>query len=261
MKVYICGPMRNRPDCNFAAFEDAARIWRALGHTVYSPAEHDWECGINPSEPMPPDVDRQVLPWDVERICESDALALLPGWGQSTLGRVEVHLALSFTSPCALYNADTAKRIPAAQAWAALQFAVARRATAERDNLLTTERDELPTEVLPSGCVRQITGGRGTYELLSPFVLERDAKLYEWGARAENRGHRNWEKGAPFSRCVQSMFRHLVRFMMRKPDKPGEDNLAAVRFWAGAIMHYQEMIRQGLLPPELDDLPTYDAPA
>ncbi len=113
----------------------------------------------------------------------------------------------------------------------------------------------IETEVLSTGCVRQKTSGRGAYELLSPHALERDAKLYEWGAR--NRGHRNWEVGSPFSRCIQSCFRHLVKYMMREPDEDHDDNLAAIRFWAGALMHYEEMIARGVLPATLDDRPSY----
>lgn len=113
----------------------------------------------------------------------------------------------------------------------------------------------IETEVLDTGCVRQKTAGRGCYELMSPFVLKRDAELFEWGAK--NRGHRNWEKGMPFSRCIQSIYRHLVKYLMREPDDDHDDNLAAIRFWAGALMHYGEMIRRGALPTTLDDLPFY----
>ncbi len=113
-----------------------------------------------------------------------------------------------------------------------------------------------PSETLDSGCVRQTTNGRGAYELMSPFVSERDAKLFEWGA--SHRGSRNWEMGCPFSRCVQSLQRHLYKWMMREPDEDHDDNLAAIRFWAGAIMHYEAMIERGVLPETLDDMPKYE---
>jgi hypothetical protein len=90
---------------------------------------------------------------------------------------------------------------------------------------------------------------------MSPFVLERDAKLYEWGRH--QRGHRNWEKGIPYSRCIQSIFRHLQQYMIRVNDPDHGDCLAAIRFWAGALMHYEELIKRGLLPHALDDMPTY----
>lgn len=107
------------------------------------------------------------------------------------------------------------------------------------------------------GCVRQINGGRGSYELMSPFVSQADALLFEWGSI--NRGERNWEKGCPFSRCIQSMERHIAKFKMREADKEHDDNLAAIRFWAGAIIHYKEMIKRGILSDDLDDMPHYDS--
>lgn len=107
------------------------------------------------------------------------------------------------------------------------------------------------------GCVRQISEGRGSYELISPFVIERDAKLLEWGAK--NRGRRNWEKGCPFSRCMQSLLRHAYKYMAGEPDTDHDDNLAAIRFWAGAMIHYEEMIDRGLLPESLKDFPDYSS--
>ena len=123
-----------------------------------------------------------------------------------------------------------------------------------------TRKEELTAAGLetvgPNDCVRQSAAGRGAYDLMSPFVAERDAKLFEWGS--ENRGPRNWELGCPFSRCIQSMERHLVKLKQRDPDEQHDDNLAAIRFWAGALMHYEEMIKRGLLSPDLDDMPRYE---
>jgi len=118
---------------------------------------------------------------------------------------------------------------------------------------------QIPTETLPTGAVRQQTAGRGRYELMSPFVLERDAQLYEWGADPMRRGLRNWEKGIPFSRCIQSILRHVKQYMAGENDPDHGDCLAAIRFWAGAIMHYEEMIRRGVLPASLNDMPNYAA--
>lgn len=119
-------------------------------------------------------------------------------------------------------------------------------------------RDDI--EKLETGCIRQKREGRGAYELLSPWILERDAKLYEWGAK--NRAPRNWELcGCPFSHCIQSILRHMMAFMKGETDPDHGDPLAAVRFWAGAMMHYEEMIKRGVLPKSLDDRPRYDAPS
>lgn len=117
------------------------------------------------------------------------------------------------------------------------------------------KKHKRPTEVSDTGCVRETTNGRGAFELISPFALERLAKLAEWGKI--NRGDRNWEKGCQFGRCVQSIFRHLMKYEMGEPDEEHDDNLAAIVFWAQALMHYQEMIKRGLLPASLNDLPCY----
>lgn len=61
---------------------------------------------------------------------------------------------------------------------------------------------------------------------------------------------RNWERGMPFSRYVDSAKRHLDKFIMGMTD---EDHLAAAVWNLCAIMHHQEL---GQL--ELDDMPHYN---
>ena len=59
----------------------------------------------------------------------------------------------------------------------------------------------------------------------------------------------------PFSRCVASLKRHLMRFQQGLQD---EDHLAAIMFNAMALIHYEEMIERGVLPAELNDMPATD---
>ena len=112
-----------------------------------------------------------------------------------------------------------------------------------------------PNETLSTGAIRQQVAGRGRYDLMSVIALEQDAKLYEWGLH--HRGERNWEKGIPYSRCIRSIFSHLLQFMLRENDPDHGNCLAAIRFWSAALMHYEEMIRRGGLPESLDDRPRY----
>lgn len=121
---------------------------------------------------------------------------------------------------------------------------------------LNAGKSELGLVTGESGCVRQKSTGRGRFDLIPPFAMERLAKLYEWGA--ENRGDRNWEKGCPFSRCIESMERHICKLKQRTPDEDHDDNLAAIAFWAIAMMEYEEMMKRGILPQSLDDMPHYD---
>lgn len=107
-------------------------------------------------------------------------------------------------------------------------------------------------ETFATGSHRDTRTGKGRYDLLSAFALDRDAYLLELGAIKYDA--RNWEKGMPFSRCFDSALRHLLRYIAGHDD---EDHLAAARFNIACIMHFEAAIQLGLLPPELNDLPNY----
>ena len=95
--------------------------------------------------------------------------------------------------------------------------------------------------------LREPTTGKGRYDLISPFGIDRIAKWYELGA--QKYAARNWEKGMPFSRYVDSAKRHLNKYIMGMED---EDHLAAACWNLIAIMHHQELGEY-----EFDDLPHY----
>ncbi len=85
------------------------------------------------------------------------------------------------------------------------------------------------------GAMREPSTGKGAYELISPFAWERIAIWYELGARKY--ADRNWEKGIPFGRLIQSAIRHMIRWM--KGDR-SEDHLAAVCWNVMAMIHFEE---------------------
>jgi len=95
--------------------------------------------------------------------------------------------------------------------------------------------------------IREPTTGKGRYDLISPFGNRRLALRLEGGS--EKYDNRNWEKGMPFSRCIESAKRHIDQFVMGMED---EDHLAAACFNLYAIMHFQEL---GMI--HLDDMPHY----
>jgi hypothetical protein len=95
--------------------------------------------------------------------------------------------------------------------------------------------------------IREPSDGKGRFDLISPFGIERIAKWYEAGSKKYS--DRNWEKGIPFSRYTDSAYRHLVKFIMGMED---EDHLAACAWNIIAIMHHQEL---GEL--HLDNMPHY----
>lgn len=95
--------------------------------------------------------------------------------------------------------------------------------------------------------IREPTDGKGRFDLISPFALMRLAKHYEAGAKKYT--PRNWEKGIPFSRYLDSAMRHLNKYLMGMND---EDHLAAAAWNIIAIMHHEELGQW-----DLDDLPHY----
>lgn len=107
-------------------------------------------------------------------------------------------------------------------------------------------------EVLESGMVRDSKTGKGRHDLISPIALKRLAQHYETGALKYD--ERNWEKGAPMSKHFDSAVRHLNDFLEGKRD---EDHLIASAWNIFAAVHVEEMVRRGLLPKELCDMPNF----
>lgn len=113
--------------------------------------------------------------------------------------------------------------------------------------------NRIPMEKFETGSVRDQGEGKGSYELISPYAIDRLAKRLEYGK--DHYGVRNWEKGQPFGRVLQSTLRHLNQYLMGKTN---EDHLGAAFTNIMFLIHFEEMIKQGKLPDSLNDLPKYE---
>jgi hypothetical protein len=113
-------------------------------------------------------------------------------------------------------------------------------------------KDSGKRQEFESGAVRDIQQGKGRFDLISPLALRRLAGVYERGAIKY--GDRNYEKGIPLSRFMDSAERHLNDF---KEGKRDEDHLAQALWNIASLIHTEEMIYRGLLPEELNDSPNY----
>jgi len=103
-----------------------------------------------------------------------------------------------------------------------------------------------------SGAVRDNGEKKPRPDLISPFSKFR---LGEWLRKgAEKYSARNWEKGIPISREIEAIERHLAQYQMGMTN---EDHMAAIMCNAMFILHYEEMIKMGVLPASLDDRPKY----
>lgn len=99
-----------------------------------------------------------------------------------------------------------------------------------------------------NAAVREPSVGKGRYDLISPFAIRRLARWYEAGAAKY--APRNWEKGMPYSRCLDSALRHINKFQMGWTD---EDHLAAAVWNLCAIIHFEENYMD-----DFNDLPDYN---
>lgn len=113
-------------------------------------------------------------------------------------------------------------------------------------------KDSGAREEFATGSKRDTRSGKGRFDLLfmgMPEAVRRLAVLLERGA--EKYGERNWEKGQPISRFLDSGIRHAHRAAQGMTD---EDHLiqAAWNFLAAA--ETKRRIRDGILDPILDDV-------
>ncbi len=111
------------------------------------------------------------------------------------------------------------------------------------------ERQEFNT-----GSVRDTRNGKGRFDLVTPFAMRRIARHYENGA--VKYGDRNWEKGLPIMRYLDSAERHIndLKVAMLLGEQT-EDHAAAIAWNMFGFMHTEEMIKIGRLSKELDDRP------
>jgi hypothetical protein len=118
---------------------------------------------------------------------------------------------------------------------------------------MTQMKDSGKRQNFKTGAVRDAAENKPRPDLISPYADEREGEWMRLGA--EKYAERNWEQGIPISRCIASLRRHLMAYMMGKTD---EDHMAAVRTNASFILHFEHEIAAGRLPASLDDMPKYE---
>lgn len=105
------------------------------------------------------------------------------------------------------------------------------------------------TEVFSTGANRDNRRGKGRYDLIPWSILRRLAMRFEIGGY--HYGDRNWERGQPYGRYLDSCLRHLDFFVEGNKD---EDHGIAALWNLLALVWTEERVRSGLLPDSLDDL-------
>jgi len=98
-----------------------------------------------------------------------------------------------------------------------------------------------------TGSVRDTREGKGRYDLIPPDGLKRLAVHFENGAAKY--GDRNWEKGQPLSRYIDSAIRHLQAYL---GGDRSEDHLAAATWNSICAAATESRIAKGYLPRVLN---------
>lgn len=100
-----------------------------------------------------------------------------------------------------------------------------------------------------TGSVRDVRDGKGRYDLIPPYPIERLAQHFENGAKKY--GDNNWRLGQPLSSYLDSALRHVFKFQGGARD---EDHLTAAVWNLIAFIDTERRITAGLLPAKLNDL-------
>jgi len=101
-----------------------------------------------------------------------------------------------------------------------------------------------------TGGHRDCAEGKGRMDLLPFRALMELSKVFEEGAKKYD--DNNWRKGLPLSCYVDSMSRHLAKWMIGWRDEP---HLEQAAWNIMCLIETKCMIEEGLLPADLNDLP------
>lgn len=104
MRLYLAGPMTNKPMFNFPEFHRVAKLLREAGYDVFNPAEYDEQHGFDPSKDQPKPL-KHYMEHDLAELCRCDGLALLDGWSLSEGADIEVTVATKLDIGVASYHA------------------------------------------------------------------------------------------------------------------------------------------------------------
>ena len=100
MNIYLAGPMHGYPLYNFPAFDRAVEVVSAAGHNAISPAQMQRDYGFNEhSEGFSAADYQNAMRLNYSCILQSDAIAFLDGWEDSTGANLERSFGLKLGLP------------------------------------------------------------------------------------------------------------------------------------------------------------------
>ena len=109
-------------------------------------------------------------------------------------------------------------------------------------------KDSGTRQEFETGSVRDVSAGKGRFDLVPYLPQELLAKHYEEGI--EKYGERNWEKGQPLKNFLNSADRHLLKFLNGRID---ENHLSACVWNIYGYQWTENEIIEGRLPYSLTE--------
>lgn len=97
--VYVAGPMTGYDNYNYPAFHAAVADLRARGIDAVSTAHDANGVAVDPPTPEEAKSWEYYVRLALRMVLDSDAIALLPGWEESTGALLEVEVAKALNMP------------------------------------------------------------------------------------------------------------------------------------------------------------------
>jgi len=113
-------------------------------------------------------------------------------------------------------------------------------------------KDSGERSVFVTGANRDAQGGKGRFDLMPPFSAMFLARIYETGCLKY--GDRNWEKGIPINRYLDSAKRHIEKYQAGLRDEP---HLSMAGWNISCALWTAGMVMLGLRTKELYDIPSH----
>lgn len=113
-------------------------------------------------------------------------------------------------------------------------------------------QDSGTRQTFETGAQRDAAEDKPRIDLIHPYFLKRFGEHMRRGAAKYDSW--NWAKGIPTHRSYASLMRHAVDLA---EGEDSEDHLAAIAANVMFIMCTEELVRRGLLPPELLTMPDW----
>ena len=113
-------------------------------------------------------------------------------------------------------------------------------------------KDSGERDVFVTGANRDVQVGKGRFDLAPPFSAMFLERVYETGCLKY--GDRNWEKGIPINRYLDSAKRHIEKYQAGLRDEP---HLSMAWWNISCALCTAAMVVLGLRSKELYDLPSH----